>query len=68
MAKRSMRKRLAPDSDPVPLYSRSELMAGAHALGTRPEIVAAAMRLAGREMMTRREMESAIQAFLERRV
>lgn len=51
------------------VYSRDELMAGAvAAFGVQPEIVAGALKLAGRDAMTRDEAAAAIDAFLSRRV
>lgn len=49
-------------------YSRDDLIAGAAAFGVRPEVVAGALRLAGRDRMSRREAEEAIRRFLKREV
>ncbi len=51
-----------------PVYSREELIAGATAFGVRPEVVAGALKLAGKDRMTKAEMATAIEAFLSRGV
>lgn|GEM_PF-1653318 len=51
-----------------PVYSRDELIAAASSFGVRSEVVAGALRLAGKDSMTRAEAEKAIKAFLERKV
>lgn len=51
-----------------PVYSRDELIAAASSFGVKPEVVAGALRLAGKDSMTRAEAEKAIKAFLERKV
>ena len=50
------------------VYSRDELLAAAVSFGVKPEVVAGAMRLAGKNAMTRAEAEAAIKTFLERMV
>jgi len=49
-------------------YSREELLAGASSFGVKPEVVAGALRLAGKDSMTKTEAEKAIKSFLERKV
>jgi len=49
-------------------YSRSELIAAASSFGVKPEVVAGALRLAGKDSMTKTEAEKAIKSFLERKV
>jgi hypothetical protein len=51
-----------------PVYSRDELIAAAFSFGVKPEVVAGALRLAGKDSMTRAEAEKAIRQFLARRV
>lgn len=51
-----------------PVYSRDELIAAASSFGVKPEVVAGALRLAGKDSLTRAEAEKAIKAFLERKV
>lgn len=59
----------AKEAEPIEsVYSREELMASAQAFGVAPEVVAGALRLAGRDHMTRAEAEAAIKRFLERKV
>ena len=53
---------------PEAIYTRDELLAAAASFGVRTEVVAGALRLAGRETMTRREAETAIRRFLVREV
>ena len=53
---------------PEPHYSRSELIEAAFSFGVKPEVVAGALRLAGKDSMTRPEAEKAIKRFLQRRV
>lgn len=51
-----------------PVYSRDELIAAASSFGVKPEVVAGALRLAGKDSMKRTEAEKAIKQFLVRRV
>lgn len=51
-----------------PTYTREELIAGAAAFGVRPEIMAGALRLAGRDRLTRAEAEQAVKTYLMREV
>ncbi len=51
-----------------PVYSREELIQAAFPFGVKPEVVAGALRLAGKDSMTRAEAEKAIKQFLARRV
>lgn len=50
------------------VYSREELIAAASSFGVKPEVVAGALRLAGKDSMTKAEAEKAIKQFLARRV
>ncbi len=50
------------------VYSREELIAAAFSFGVKPEVMAGALRLAGKDSLTRAEAEKAIKAFLERKV
>lgn len=50
------------------VYSREELVAAATAFGVKPEVVAGALRLAGKDSLTRAEAEKVIKKFLERKV
>jgi len=51
------------------VYSRSELIeAASSSFGVKPEVIAGALRLAGKESMTKAEAERAIKSFLQRRV
>ena len=49
-----------------PIYSREELIAAASSFGVKSEVAAGALRLAGKDNMTRAEAEKAIKKFLER--
>jgi hypothetical protein len=49
-------------------YTRADLMANASAFGVKPEIVAGACHLAGKDLYTKTEAEQAIKAFLGREV
>ena len=53
---------------PKARYSRSELMAAASSFGVKPEVVAGALKLAGKDTMTKAEAEKAVKDFLERKV
>ena len=53
---------------PESVYSRSELIASASSFGVKPEVMVGALKLAGKESMTKTEAEKAIKAFLERKV
>lgn len=50
------------------IYSRSELIEAASSFGVKPEIMAGAFRLAGKDEMTRGEAQAAVKRFLERKV
>lgn len=50
------------------VYSRDELLAAAPSFGVKPEVVAGALCLAGKDVMTRTEAKKAIKTFLERKV
>ena len=49
-------------------YSRSELIAAASSFGVKPEVMAGALKLAGKDTMTKAEAEKAIKLYLERKV
>ena len=53
---------------PEPQYSRSELIEAASSFGVKPEVVAGALKLAGKDKMTKSEAEKAIKLYLERKV
>ena len=53
---------------PESVYSRSELIEAAFSFGVKPEIVAGALKLAGKDSMTKAEAEKAIKDFLKRKV
>ena len=53
---------------PEACYSHNELITAASSFGVKPEVVAGALKLAGKDTMTKDEAEKAIKAFLERKV
>ena len=53
---------------PEARYSRSELITAASSFGVKPEVVAGALKLAGKDSMTKADVEKAIKKFLERKV
>ena len=53
---------------PESVYGRSELIEAALSFGVKPEIVAGAAKLAGKDKMTKSEAEKAIKLYLERKV
>jgi hypothetical protein len=53
---------------PEPHYSRSELIEAASSFGVKPEVMAGALKLTGKDTMTKAEAEKAIKDFLKRRV
>ena len=53
---------------PEARYSRSELIAAASSFGVKPEVMAGALKLAGKDTMTKTEAEKAIKDFLKRKV
>lgn len=61
-------KRTATPKQAETVYSRDELIAAASAFGVRPEVVVGALKLAGKDQMTRAEAEAAIKRFLSREV
>mgnify|MGYP001049300630 CR=1 FL=1 len=52
----------------APHYSRKELMEAAISFGVKPEVMAGALKLAGKEEMTKPEAQAAIKKFLGRKV
>lgn len=50
------------------VYSRNELIGAAVAFGVKPEIVAGALELAGKNEMTKAEAKAAIKKLLGRKV
>lgn len=50
------------------VYSRSELIEAAYSFGVKPEVMAGALKLAGKDKMTKSEAEKAIKLYLERKV
>lgn len=66
-----MATKKSPDKEigqPETVYGREELVAAASVFGVRAEVVAGALRLAGRTEMTKSEMVAALAAFLRREV
>ena len=68
-----MSKKKEPDrtmtvQQPEARYSRSELIEAAFSFGVKPEIVAGAAKLVGKDKMTKAEAEKAIKLYLERKV
>ena len=53
---------------PEARYSRSELIEAASSFGVKPEVMAGALKLAGKDTMTKAEAEKAVKDFLERKV
>ena len=50
------------------VYNRSELIAAASSFGVKPEVMAGALKLTGKDTMTKAEAEKAIKDFLKRKV
>lgn len=53
---------------PDVLYSRSELIEAASSFGVKPEVIAGALKLAGKDNMTKEEAKRAIKKYMERKV
>ncbi len=53
---------------PESLYGRNELIGAASSFGVKSEVMAGALRLAGKDEMTKAEAKSAVKRFLERKV
>jgi len=51
-----------------PKYSRTEILGAASSFGVRLEVLAGALRMAGKNAMTRAEVEEAIKQFKGRKV
>jgi hypothetical protein len=69
MAKRDQETEEIQEQTVEALYSKEELMAAAEvAFGTKPEVVAAALKMAGKIQATRPEADAAIKAFLKKEV
>jgi hypothetical protein len=60
------KKEDAPTREAV--YGRGELIDAASSFGVKPEVMAGALHLAGKDVMTRAQAENAIKRFLERKV
>lgn len=56
----------ATNIPPVTKYSRSEIIGAAVSFGVMPELMAGAMKLAGKNHLTRSEIEKAIRQFKKR--
>ena len=63
--KKAKAKKAAPSE---PTYTVKELASAYKRLGTRPECVTAAMRVAGKEEATLTEAKKLVEAFLKRKV
>lgn len=61
-------EKVITQKQPNDLYGRSELIEAASSFGVKPEVVAGALKFAGKDSMTKTEAEKAIKAFLERKV
>lgn len=57
-----------PQSEPEAKYSCNELIGAAVSFGVKPEVMTGALRLAGKDEMTKKEAQAAIKKFLERKV
>lgn len=68
MAKETKETFVEQAQEQEPVYSCDELIAAASSFGVKPEVVAGALRLAGKDSLTRAEAEKAIKIFLERKV
>ena len=68
MEKVEKKKGDAVRKQPDVVYSRSELIAAASSFGVKPEVMAGALKLAGKDTMTKAEAEKAIKDFLKRKV
>ncbi len=53
---------------PESLYSRNELIGAAVSFGVKPEVMAGALKLTGKDEMTKEEAKKVIRKFLERKV
>lgn|GEM_PF-2361628 len=49
-------------------YGRDELMQAAFSFGVKPEVMAGALKLAGKDKMTKTQAQAAVKKFLERKV
>lgn len=61
-------EKVVTQKQPDNLYVRSELIGAASSFGVRPEVVAGALRLVGKDKLTKEEAKSAIRKYLERKV
>jgi len=69
MAKKEPKEDIAIEQEVVESkYSKEELLASASAFGVMPEVMAGALKLAGKDIMTKAEAEKAVKDFLERKV
>lgn len=68
MEKVEKKKGDAVRKQPDAVYSRSELIAAASSFGVKPEVIAGALKLAGKDNMTKEEAKRAIKKYMERKV
>ncbi|MDQ0175234.1 oligoribonuclease [Bacillus chungangensis] len=66
MAKNKQTTTNIPPVSNEPKYSRSEIIGAAASFGVMPELMAGAMKLAGKNHLTRSEIEKAIRQFKKR--
>ena len=68
MEKVEKKKGDAVRKQPDVVYSRSELIAAASSFGVKPEVMAGALKLAGKDTMSKSEAAKAIKLHLVRTV
>lgn len=68
MEKVEKKKEDAVRKQPDAVYSRSELIEAASSFGVKPETMAGAIKLAGKNEMAKIEAQAAVKKYLERTV
>lgn len=61
-------EKIEKKKQPDAVYSRSELIEAASSFGVKPETMAGAIKLAGKNKMTKTEVQAAVKKYLERKV
>ena len=61
-------EKVITQKQPNDLYGRSELIEAASSFGVKPEVIAGALKLTGKDNMTKEEAKRAIKKYMERKV
>jgi len=68
MEKKGVKAEVNDNKSQETIYSRVELLENSAVFGVKPEVMAGALKLAGKDSMTKNDAQTAVRIFLERRV